>query len=126
MVNGVNMQQPQEIEVKYILPAIRRELALSMLNLGLNQNEISKRLGITKAAISQYLSKKRAKEVEFNKLMKNKIKIAANNIIKNGLTIREINNLIFLFRKNKITCKIHRRYDKNLKCSLERLKCKYI
>jgi len=116
------MQQPQEIEVKYLLPALRRELTLNMLKLGLNQNQISKKLGITKAAVSQYLSKKRAREIDFDVLMKNKIKTAAKNITKKEGTIKEINNLIAQFRKNKMICKLHKKYDKDLECC-EDLKC---
>ena len=46
---------PQEIEVWYIIPAVRRELAKSMVKIGLKQKQIAVTLGITEAAVSQYL-----------------------------------------------------------------------
>ncbi len=44
------------------LPVIRKEIAESMINnFGLNQKEAAKKLGVTPAAVCQYLSKKRGK-----------------------------------------------------------------
>ena len=44
------------------IPVIRKEIAESMTkNFGLNQKETAEKLGITPAAVSQYLSKKRGK-----------------------------------------------------------------
>ena len=44
------------------IPVIRKEIAVSMTkNFGLTQKETVKKLGITPAAVSQYLSKKRGK-----------------------------------------------------------------
>jgi len=44
------------------IPVIRKEIAESMTkNFGLTQKETAKKLGVTPAAISQYLSKKRGK-----------------------------------------------------------------
>ena len=53
------------------LPVIRKEIAESMINnFGLNQKEAATKLGITPAAVCQYLSNKRGK-----------IKIVDENII---------------------------------------------
>ena len=57
---------PQEIEVWYIIPSIRRELAKSLKGKGLSQKEIALTLGITEPAVSQYLHDKRASGVEFD------------------------------------------------------------
>ena len=44
------------------LPVIRKEIAESMINnFGLNQKETAKKLGVTPAAVCQYVSKKRGK-----------------------------------------------------------------
>ena len=53
--------QPQEIEVFYIIPAIRRHIAMYMKLRGLKQNKIAELLHIDKAAVSQYIKKKRGK-----------------------------------------------------------------
>ena len=54
------MKIPCEIVVWYVLPLIRRELANELVN-GHNksQAEVARRFGVTDAAISQYLKKKR-------------------------------------------------------------------
>ena len=68
-------QMPQEIEVWYILPAIRRDLTKSMINdLHLTQKEIAKIMGLTEAAVSQYIHSKRAKEIVFSNAVLKEIK----------------------------------------------------
>ena len=103
---------PQEIEVWYVLPALRKELALALKQKGLKQNEISKKLGITESAISQYFKRKRANEVSFNKKIKQEIKNAAEKIIKNNSLISEIDRLCRIVKKENVLCDIHRRYSK--------------
>jgi len=101
---------PQEIEVWYVLPALRKELALAMKSMGLKQKEISKKLGITESAISQYFRKKRANEVIFNRKIKNKIKDSAKNIIKNKSFVFEIDRLCRLIKKENVLCSIHKKF----------------
>lgn len=56
------MRAPCELIIWYVLPAIRRELARSMIeDFGLTQRAAANKLGLTDAAISQYLSAKRGK-----------------------------------------------------------------
>ncbi|MBA3044390.1 helix-turn-helix domain-containing protein, partial [archaeon] len=50
------MKMPCEVIIWYILPGIRREITKSLLKNGLSQREVAKKLGITDAAVSQYLS----------------------------------------------------------------------
>ena len=71
-------QMPQEIEVWYIIPAIRRELAKSMIkDLKITQKQVASIMEITEAAVSQYLHSKRAKEVVFTKAILEEIKKSA-------------------------------------------------
>lgn len=111
------MEMPQEIEVWYIIPAIRKELAISMKNRGLKQSEIAKRLGLTKAAITNYLTKKRAKEINFNPEFKKQIDDSAVNIHDEFGAMKEIQKLLTIVNKSKIICEIHRMNgkDKDLK-----------
>jgi len=54
------MKMPCELIVWYVLPTIRRELAKELVGAyGMTQAEVAKRFGVTDAAISQYLRKKR-------------------------------------------------------------------
>ena len=51
---------PQEIEVRYILPALRKELAIE-LSKDMKQKEVANILNITQSALSQYHKEKRGK-----------------------------------------------------------------
>ncbi|MEM2874390.1 MAG: helix-turn-helix domain-containing protein [Candidatus Nanoarchaeia archaeon] len=53
--------QPCESAAKYKVPAIKADLARKLKNEGKSQKEIALILGVTEAAVSQYLSGKRAK-----------------------------------------------------------------
>jgi predicted transcriptional regulator len=56
---------PQEIEVWYIIPAIRRGLARCLTgHHGVSYDNVGKMLGISKAAISQYVNNKRAAKIQ--------------------------------------------------------------
>jgi uncharacterized protein len=115
-------QMPQEIEVWYIIPAIRRELAKVIVkDYGLSQKECAAVLGITEAAVSQYLKLKRAKEVTFGKKTIVEIKKAAKRIIdEKELRMEEIYKLTSMVKVTKLLCDIHRDHDKGLpaKCDI--------
>lgn len=67
------------------LPVIRKGFAESMINdFGLSQKEAAERLGITPAAVCQYISKKRGKLEISDEIILKEIKISAENIIENG------------------------------------------
>ena len=66
------------------LPVIRREIAESMIkDYGLTQKEAAKKLGVTPAAVCQYLSKKRGKIKILDKKILEEIRISAGRIIQN-------------------------------------------
>ncbi len=107
------MKAPCEIIMWYILPSIRKEIAKAMIkNHGLNQKEAAKRLGITDAAISQYLSAKRGKvKITDPDILRN-IKISAKRIIEGNEKnlIEETCRICGLLRKSKTfsdICKVH-------------------
>ena len=107
---------PQEIEVWYILPAIRREMAKIMINdHKLSQKEAARILGMTEAAISQYLHKKRAKDVAFDQKTKDLIKISTKKIIKNQKELlNELYKLSDFMKRSELVCQIHKKYDVNI------------
>jgi len=75
------MKSSYEVIVWDVLPSIRAALTEELVARGLSQKEISKRLGITPAALSQYLSKKRGYKIDVKEVMKDEIKELADNII---------------------------------------------
>lgn len=99
---------PQEIEVWYILPAIRRELVKEMMVLGLKQNQIASILGITEAAVSQYVKQKRAKEVEFTNETMEQIKASARAVMQDKeRLIYEMQKILGMAKRSKTLCKVH-------------------
>ena len=67
------------------LPAIRRGIAESMVkDFGLNQREVAKKLGITPAAVCQYLSRKRGRFKISDEYVLAEIRNSAQKIIENG------------------------------------------
>lgn len=85
------------------LPVIRKEIAESMItDYGLSQKETAEKLGITPAAVCQYLSKKRGKSDIMDVIILNEIKLSAKNIIDNGngSVISETCRICKLIRKS--------------------------
>lgn len=78
-------QTPCEYMMWNGLPVIRKELAESMINnFGLNQKETAKKLGVTPAAVCQYVSKKRGKIKIIDKNILREINTSAKRIIQHG------------------------------------------
>jgi hypothetical protein len=74
------MKSPCEFIVWHVLPSIRSALAEDLSELGLSQREISKRLGMTEAAVSQYRRGKRGKGIEFKGKVRQAIRKLAEDI----------------------------------------------
>jgi len=106
MVN--RMLQPQEIEVFYVLPAVRRELSLAMKSFGRSQKDIAKLLGVTEPAVSQYLSSKRASFVKFDAKIKNFIYESAKRIKCELTLMREMQRLIAFVHSERLICRVHK------------------
>lgn len=106
------MESLQEIEARYIIPGLRSCLAKAMEKLGLKQVEIADRLGITKAAVNQYLKDKRGSEIKFSEKIRKEVQKSAKNIKNIKDSIREIQYLLNLTRKEKVVCQVHKSLDK--------------
>lgn len=105
MVKG-KVLTPQSVEVHYILPAVRRELAVDLKELGLGQKDIAKKLLVTEAAVSQYINEKRAQKVHFNDKIQKEIKRSAKRLKEDSFLIAETQTLLKMIKSEKITCKV--------------------
>ena len=101
---------PQEVEVYHIIPALRRELAITMKELGLSQRKIAELLHLTEAAVSQYFSKKRGSDIDFDAKIKTEIKKSAKSITDDQHVVGEIQRLLEIIRNTKAICDIHKKY----------------
>ena len=103
--------QPQEIEVWYIIPAIRRELVKTLKEKKGKQKEIAKCLGVTEAAVSQYLSSKRASQVKFSEPVMDMIKTNAELLKDGKVSVLDLTQKILtMMRSEKSICQIHKKY----------------
>jgi|SRR3989344_2400819 len=106
---GKKLIFPQEIEVWYVIPAIRKAFALELIKAGLPQKKIAQMLDVTEAAITQYKNEKRAQQVVFNEAITAEIK-------KSALTLRNTPEALFqeimrigkLVKSTGLFCELHR------------------
>ena len=107
---------PQEIEVWYIIPAIRKELAtLLTKEHKLSYDKAGKLIGVSKAAVAQYLSNKRANKVKLNKKIKSEIKKSAKMLTENpNAFIFEIQRILKLMKTEKCSCNICKQFNKDV------------
>ena len=107
------MKQPQEIEVWYLIPALRRKIARCMVKKHqLSQRKTAELLDVTESAVSQYVNEKRAKDVSLGCNLVQNIGIASKKIVdhKSNFTV-EIQKLLKKARKDGTLCRIHKEHD---------------
>ena len=107
---------PQEIEVWYLIPALRRELAkIFISDYGMSQKQVSQVLYLTESAVSQYLKSKRAKELEFSSQEIEEIKKTAIEILSNKTDINEnLYKLSVKFKGCNSLCDFHKKQDNSI------------
>jgi uncharacterized protein len=111
---GTPSLHPQEIEVWYILPAIRKELVLVMKGQGLSQKKIADLLNVSEAAVSQYGTSKRAKKISFNDEVKDFIRNSASLIEDKISAYQQIQKISGFIKNSKAICEIHMQLEKDL------------
>lgn len=81
---------PCEMIVWTVLPCIRKKLAKNLLGKGLSQKEIAEKLGVSNAAISQYITDKRGGNVKLSDEIDEEIEKSANAILNGEDAVKEI------------------------------------
>ncbi len=108
-LEDVKVVHPQEIEVWCVLPVIRKELAIAMKNEGLDQKTIAKLLGVTAAAISQYVKGKRGMDFKIEEKMRHEFVNSARVIVEDKMHIfAEVQRLLNLFWSDGVVCELHK------------------
>ena len=107
---------PQEIEVWYIIPAIRRELSKILTRkYKLTFDKTGRILGVSKAAISQYLNKKRATALKIPSEIKKEIEKSAGILAKNeNMAVKEIMRILTLMKRKRCSCGVCKKYNKGV------------
>jgi predicted transcriptional regulator len=98
-------QTPCEYVLWHGLPVLRKEIARCMINdFGLNEKEAAEKLGVSPAAVSQYLSGKRGKIDITDAKVLHEIHISTKRIINqgDGTVVSEICRLCKFFSYKKV------------------------
>ena len=121
-------QTYQEIEVWFIIPVIRAELAKAMIEKGSKQKEAADIMELTEAAVSNYIKGKRAKsKIKFNEKINKEIKKSALKLMENKTSLStEMQRIIYIVKKSGLVCSLHKAYNKSVNkncciCSKEHL-----
>lgn len=107
---------PQETEVWYIIPKVRKELSMLLVNkYDMTYEKTGDILGISKAAVSQYISNKRANKIKLSAEINKEIEKSAKLIAEkksNGLI--EIQRILKLMKDTKCSCEVCKQYNKDV------------
>tara|TARA_Y100000310_G_C20270589_1_gene617812 strand:+ start:251 stop:616 length:366 start_codon:yes stop_codon:yes gene_type:complete len=113
---------PQEIEVFYVIPAIRKALARVFTSKhGMSQKQVASLLHITESAVSQYLKQKRGDDIKFGKKETALIENGAKKMLADKEQVMQIMyDLTVTLRGSEAMCDFHRCQDKDVEkdCSI--------
>ena len=116
--------QPQEIEVYYIIPTIRKHLAYALKKKGMAQRDIARLFMIRESTVSQYFNSKRASLVSFNPKVVKELERSAEKIENNFDVIRETQRMLKVVRETRTLCDVHRKFsDVKLVCDPYEMGC---
>lgn len=114
----VRILHPQEIQAFYILPAVRRAIALELKKKGMAQNKIAELLGITPAAVTHYIQSKRAGELKIDtKTMKEIHKIVRNAKTFNTIQAGTQHIIQHMWNERHVCCMCHDVNNTNISCT---------
>jgi uncharacterized protein len=100
---------PQELEVWYLLPAIRKRVALGLIKKGMPQKKIAELMFVSGAAISQYKKSKRANDNFLGIKFDDRIDYSVQKIFQNNSSFfSEMMQLNSLIKDTGILCVIHK------------------
>jgi predicted transcriptional regulator len=102
---------PQEIEVFYIIPGLKRELATAFKEEGKKQKDIAKLLHTKEATISQYLHNKRGSHIQFPATFKREVRKSVAKIHDEISLLRETQHLLKYIRVSGVLCQAHKQFS---------------
>jgi len=119
------MNPPCIAAVWYLIPAVSAGLAKRLAKEGLSQSQIAAKLGITRAAVSQYISGKRGTELTLGKKSKKALDTLAKKLAKPGSGANDdavlslaMCEICAIARKEKVLCGLHRKAGADKGCKI--------
>ncbi|WGI16677.1 helix-turn-helix domain-containing protein [Methanonatronarchaeum sp. AMET-Sl] len=113
-------KQPCEIIVLHVLPSVRAQISKDLVEMGMSQQKVSEIIGITPAAISQYVSGKRGYEMEFKGEVREKIQDFAQQTYNQGEAdvLQGVCSICDVVKENGVLCDLYEKYEEQTnKCS---------
>ena len=103
------MLMPQEVEVFYLIPSIRREIALAMKRSGRKQKDIAKALCVEESTVSHYFSMKRGAEFDLGEDVRKVIEESSGEIRNEFDLISHVQKILGMIRESRAICRIHQK-----------------
>ena len=101
----LKLYTPQEVEVWYLIPSVKKEFVRALIESNLKQNEIAKILGLTDAAVSQYMHNKRAANMELPKEVALEIEISAKKLLSKETQFnQELQRIMRIIHEKQYIC----------------------
>ena len=99
---------PQEVEVWYIIPALRRDISKRLSSeYGVSYEKIGKLLGVTKAAVSQYINNKRADKIKLHEKINLEVEKSCKRIFDSKSdALTEIQRILKLIHQKDLHCEV--------------------
>lgn len=117
---------PQEMDVWYVFPALRKQLAqIFVQEHNLKQKDAAALLGLTNSAVSQYLKDKRGQELSFTDSEKQLIRDYAAKIVANPTEILKYMTILAAkLKESGSVCALHKSLDATVPANCDI--CKHI
>lgn len=108
-----DMIMPQEMDVWYLIPAVRKELSRILVEEhNLKQKEVAALLGITNSAVSQYLKAKRGADLSFSEKEVQVIRTYATKMNSDPKNVLQyMVELSAVLKKSGSLCALHKSLD---------------
>ncbi|MEW6328732.1 MAG: transcriptional regulator [Candidatus Micrarchaeota archaeon] len=114
------MKAPCQVVYWYLLPAMSSALSRELVKLGMPQKKIALALGLTPAAVSQYLSRKRGKGIKLDKKTRAEITKLAKKIARKKMdecdVMYEVCGICAIARRSRSLCKMHKEMTNPREC----------
>lgn len=113
------MDTPQEVEVWFIMPALRKYFVNGFKKNNVRQKDIADLMNLTQAAVSQYIKNKRGNNVSFDQKIVNKIDVSCRKITTQNEFRIQFQKILKEIKKSKTICNVcHDHINTDNKCNI--------